>query len=176
MFLPLFLVLSLSLPSSAFVPPSPPRRSLQQLTSSSLRNSNLNTASQKLRYDKGSSVVLFSYPGNAEKSIEEHLQGIGVGIDLGTTNSAVAMMIACENKVGYVISCDFSIVLRWWKCRGFLSFASSPVATGDGSYMIVFLVLQLNIRMMNRYPSNKTVMLTISLRSSPKYKSNAGND
>lgn len=56
--------------------------------------------------------MLFSYPGNAEKSIEEHLQGIGVGIDLGTTNSAVAMMIACENKVGYVISCDRAVVFR----------------------------------------------------------------
>jgi hypothetical protein len=112
MFLPPFLVLSLSLPSSAFVPPSPPRRSLQQLTSSSLRNTNHNTASLKLRYAKGSSVVLFSYAGNADKSIEDHLQGIGVGIDLGTTNSAVAMMIPCENKVGYVISCDVAIVFR----------------------------------------------------------------
>lgn len=31
---------------------------------------------------------------------EAHLQGISVGIDLGTTNSAVAMMIPCENKSG----------------------------------------------------------------------------
>lgn len=34
---------------------------------------------------------------------EEHLQGIGVGIDLGTTNSAVAMMIPSgEGRNGYV--------------------------------------------------------------------------
>ncbi|KAL3802674.1 hypothetical protein HJC23_011998 [Cyclotella cryptica] len=100
MFLPPILVLSLSLQSSALLPPSPPRRSINYPISSSLRNAYQSAASLELQYKKKSSVVLFSYAGNGDNPVEEHLQGIGVGIDLGTTNSAVAMMIRCDNKVG----------------------------------------------------------------------------
>jgi hypothetical protein len=40
-------------------------------------------------------LVLFSQTDNGA---EVHLHGIGVGIDLGTTNSAVAMMIPCKEE------------------------------------------------------------------------------
>lgn len=46
------------------------------------------------RYDR---CTLFSSVGDEE---EAHLQGISVGIDLGTTNSAVAMMVPSDGPDG----------------------------------------------------------------------------
>ena len=48
------------------------------------------------------SSTLYSTINDDDDDDEEHLTGIGVGIDLGTTNSALAMMIPASNGDRYV--------------------------------------------------------------------------
>ena len=48
------------------------------------------------------SSTLYSTINDDDDDEEEHLTGIGVGIDLGTTNSALAMMIPASNGDRYV--------------------------------------------------------------------------
>ena len=74
--------------------PSHHPRHRRRMLSVQYSSSNLPSSSTRIKTNprKGSSR-LFSEE-------ESHLQGIGVGIDLGTTNSAVAMMIPVEGSGG----------------------------------------------------------------------------
>lgn len=79
--------------SNAFQPP--PLLVVSQPAASLRRSANTAPPRDVLRpsITQKATVVLFAGSDDDNDDDGEHLQGIGVGIDLGTTNSAVAMML-----------------------------------------------------------------------------------